>query len=90
VLRDAAVPDAEKLHLAAYADGVLSLRLLDFSRLEAQQAVPAAIRELAEARWAARQARDFAESDRLRDAIAAQGFVVRDRKDGYDLEKAEA
>jgi cysteinyl-tRNA synthetase len=89
-LRDPALGDADKLRLAAYADGVLSLRLFDASRLEARQTVPVAIRELAEARWAARTARNFAESDRLRDAIAEQGYVVRDRKDGYDLEKADA
>lgn len=40
---------------------------------------------LAEQRARARAARDFAESDRLRDAIAAAGWVVRDRPDGYDL-----
>jgi cysteinyl-tRNA synthetase len=89
-LRDPALGDAEKRHLGKYADGVLSLDLFDFARLEARQEVPADIRSLAEARWAARQARDFAESDRLRDAIAAAGYTVRDRKDGYDLEKAEA
>jgi cysteinyl-tRNA synthetase len=89
-LRDPALADAEKSRLAAFADAVLSLELFDFSRLEARQEVPAEIRSLAEARWSARQARDFAESDRLRDAIAAAGYTVRDRKDGYDLEKAEA
>jgi cysteinyl-tRNA synthetase len=89
-LRDPALADAEKCRLAAFADAVLSLELFDFSRLEARQEVPAEIRSLAEARWSARQARDFAESDRLRDAIAAAGYTVRDRKDGYDLEKAEA
>jgi cysteinyl-tRNA synthetase len=89
-LRDPAVAPADKCRLAAYADPVLSLDLFDASRLEARHVVPETIRTLAEARWAARTARDFAESDRLRDALAAQGYVVRDRKDGYDLEKARA
>ena len=88
-LRDGGVPPGEKCRLAAYADQVLSLGLFDFSRLEARQEASNAVRELAEARWAARQAKDFAESDRLRDEIAAQGYIVRDRKDGYDLEKVE-
>ena len=47
--------------------------------------IPPDIEELAERRWAARQAKDFAESDRLRDALAESGYTVRDRKDGYDL-----
>lgn len=48
-------------------------------------AVPAEVRALAEARAAARTARDFAESDRLRDEIADAGWVVRDAPDGYVL-----
>ena len=42
---------------------------------------------LAEARSAARAARDWAESDRLRDEIAAAGWTVRDVADapGYQL-----
>jgi len=89
-LRRADLAPAAKLRLAHAAEPVLSLGLLDFSRLEARLEVPAPIRELAEARMAARRAKDFAASDRLRDEIAAQGYVVRDRKDGYDLEKAGA
>ena len=48
--------------------------------------VPDAIRELAEARWAARAAKDWAKSDTLRDELAAQGWVMKDGRDGYELE----
>jgi cysteinyl-tRNA synthetase len=34
-----------------------------------------------------RAAKDFAESDRLRDAISALGWTVKDTKDGQQLEK---
>ena len=88
-LRDGARPDSEKVALAAFAETVLSLGLFDFARQEARLEVPEEVRALAEERWSARQAKDYAASDRLRDAIAEQGFVVRDRKDGYDLERAE-
>jgi cysteinyl-tRNA synthetase len=50
-------------------------------RSEAPQEVVA----LAEARVGARAARDFAESDRLRDEIAALGWEVRDVAAGYEL-----
>jgi cysteinyl-tRNA synthetase len=48
-------------------------------------AAPPEILARALERWRARQRRDFAQSDRLRDELAAQGWEVRDRKDGYDL-----
>ncbi|MCW2777432.1 MAG: hypothetical protein JWN17_1157 [Frankiales bacterium] len=44
--------------------------------------VPAEITALVEARSAARAAKDFAESDRLRDEALARGWVVRDTPDG--------
>jgi cysteinyl-tRNA synthetase len=49
---------------------------------------PPEIVALAEARLAARAAKDFAESDRLRDEIAAAGWTVRDVATGYELVRA--
>jgi cysteinyl-tRNA synthetase len=46
---------------------------------------PSHIVALADARDAARAARDFAEADRLRDELAAAGWDVRDASGGYDL-----
>ena len=48
-------------------------------------APPESVQALAEQRAAARAAKDFAESDRLRDEIAAAGWVVRDGPDGWTL-----
>ncbi len=48
--------------------------------------VPDHVRDLAEKRWTAKQERDWAESDRLRDAVIAEGWVIKDSKDGYELE----
>ncbi len=51
--------------------------------------VPAEVQALADARIAARKARDFAESDRLRDEIATRGFTVEDGPNGtYKLRKS--
>jgi cysteinyl-tRNA synthetase len=44
------------------------------------------VRELAKRRWAAKQAKDFAEADALRKELAAAGWSMLDRKDGYSLE----
>lgn len=46
---------------------------------------PEAIRVLADARWQARLAKDWAESDRLRDELAASGWQVKDGKEAYTL-----
>jgi cysteinyl-tRNA synthetase len=48
-------------------------------------AAPGGVVRLAEERQAARKVRNWAESDRLRDAIAAQGFVVEDTPQGFRL-----
>ena len=44
---------------------------------------------LAEQRSAARASKNWAESDRLRDELSAQGWTVQDGKDGYKLVKSE-
>jgi hypothetical protein len=46
---------------------------------------PAEALDMLEQRQAARTRKDFAESDRLRDAIAALGWTVQDTKDGQKL-----
>ncbi|HEY0968229.1 MAG TPA: cysteine--tRNA ligase [Opitutaceae bacterium] len=48
--------------------------------------IPAEIAALAEKRWAAKQAKDFAAADALRKDLTAAGWSMLDRKDGYSLE----
>jgi cysteinyl-tRNA synthetase len=55
---------------------------------DAPAGVPAEVQQLADARLVARAAKDFAESDRLRDAIAALGYNVRDTAAGQELRPA--
>ena len=64
-----------------------ALALFGLEALTQEQAAPASVHELAQARLAARGRRDFGESDRLRDEIAAAGWTVRDIADppGYQL-----
>jgi cysteinyl-tRNA synthetase len=47
--------------------------------------LPAEVISLAELRWAARTAKNWAESDRLRGEIDALGFIMKDGKEGYEL-----
>jgi len=61
--------------------GVLGLDNL----LDAQEGPPADVVALADARGRAREAKDWAESDRLRGDIAAAGWTVRDVAAGYEL-----
>jgi len=53
---------------------------------EPKLSAPAEISALAEKRWAAKQAKDFATADALRKEIATAGWSMLDRKDGYSLE----
>lgn len=46
---------------------------------------PGALVQLAADRWAAKQAKNWAESDRLRDEISAAGWEIKDTKEGYEL-----
>ncbi|MCC6356492.1 MAG: cysteine--tRNA ligase [Verrucomicrobiae bacterium] len=48
---------------------------------------PENIRALAEARWNAKQSRDFKEADRLRAEIESRGWIVRDGKEGFELNR---
>ncbi len=54
---------------------------------EDEVVVPEDIRLMAERRLEAKKGRDFAEADRLRDAIATAGYTVKDLREGYVIEK---
>jgi cysteinyl-tRNA synthetase len=82
---DTARPGADQLREARR----VLLDLLDvfaLTSLDADElALPAEVQALADARVAAREARDFGESDHLRDAIVALGFEVRDTAEGQQV-----
>lgn len=71
--------------------------LLDFDRVlgvkldepieEKGQDLPQEIIELVEERKKARDAKNFAESDRIRDLLSAKGYKVLDTKEGQKIEK---
>ncbi|HUF62161.1 MAG TPA: cysteine--tRNA ligase [Verrucomicrobiales bacterium] len=46
---------------------------------------PAEIRDLADRRWAARQARDWVSADAMREELAQQGWTMKDGRESYEL-----
>ncbi len=84
VLRGAMPSGAKRATLAAF-DRVFGLGLAAWSPPRA--VVPPEVRSLADARAAAREARNWGEADRLRKELHAAGWDVADRADGYDLKR---
>jgi len=71
-------------------DAVINVIGLNLDITAAAKAeAPENVRTLAEKRWAAKQAKDFAAADKLRAEIAATGWAMLDRKEGFELKKAE-
>lgn len=65
------------------------LRALGLSLPEEQNAtIPTDIAEIAAKRWQARQNRDWAASDALRDELKKRGWVMKDGKEDYQVEPA--
>ena len=88
---DAASSAPDHVALEAALETLLAcLDVLGLASLGVEGDVPTHVLELAAARERARGARDFAESDRLRDEIAGLGFVVRDTASGQQVVPADA
>ncbi len=66
-------------------DTVLALSL--DKKSEVKDEIPEEVVKLAEERLKARQEKNWAESDRLRDEILALGYSIKDSKDGYELSR---
>lgn len=64
--------------------GALGLELPEAPEAESVD-VPEEIAELAQKRWDAKQAKDWAASDELRDELASKGWVIKDTSDGYEF-----
>ncbi len=85
VERNPDLADGAKYAAFATADQVLAL---DFSREEIVE-LDAESQSLLDQRVAARAAKDFATSDRLRDELAERGIAVRDGADGQSFDLTE-
>ena len=76
--------DHAAANIAAF-DTILSALGLTLPEEEATSEAPPEVQELAEKRLAAKQNKDWAASDQLRDEISALGWTIKDSPDGYEL-----
>lgn len=72
--------------LRAFGSLLYALGIELFTVKEKKIDAPEDIIALAQQRWDAKQAKDWGKADELRDALLAKGWVVKDSKDGFDLE----
>jgi len=85
-LSQAAVKPQEAAAILALFDKMDTvLGVIRFGRAPKEEGVPAEIQALVEARAVARATKQWAESDRLRDELAAKGWEVRDGKEGQKV-----
>lgn len=80
---DEAQTSAAKAATLLELDKILGLRLDEYIGKKIE--VPEAVQELLKQREAARENKDWTESDRLRDEIAALGFIVEDSPQGQKV-----
>ena len=81
------IPSPDKLELIYSFDQVLGLGLAEYEDQDVDE-IPVEIKELADKREVARQKKDFAASDALRDEMKEHGYEIIDLDDGYRLKKA--
>lgn len=55
--------------------------------VEVKNEVPTEVKNLCQARWQAKQSKDFGTADALRKQILDLGYVVMDTRDGYEISK---
>ena len=73
-----------KYNLVKKFDEVLGLDLLKAREIDD---IPSYIHELAEKRWQAKQDKNWAEADVLRNQITQLGYTILDSKDGFEIKK---
>jgi len=90
LLRDTNVNTSTKIKLIEFVDRLLGMQFIDHARHLCEHdkiTVPDEIRALADARAAAKAARDWARADEIRAQIDAAGWIVTDTRDGVKITK---
>lgn len=76
-----------KLKLIEFFDEILGLKFIDSAKSLLNVNIPDNIKKLAKLRWSAKQNKDYAKADELKQQIINHGFQVEDKKDGFDIKK---
>ena len=66
----------------------INVEEVDLAKTILKQVDETTVAKLVEKRWVARKAKNFAESDRIRDELVKMGVVLKDSKDGTTWEIA--
>ena len=82
-LKDNTLSDATKLYLVNDFDQVLGLDLLKEEKIEVEDE----IKELINKRNEAKKNKDFATADQIRDLIFEKGYIIKDTREGVQIEK---
>ena len=77
--------DAQKM-LQAFNSLLYALGLQLFTSEKTPTTIPDAVIALAQERWKAKQSKDWAKADQLRDSLLNQGWIVKDNKNDFELE----
>lgn len=84
--KDVTIPDGSKFEFFAWADAFLGVDLARaVGQAPSRVEIPDDVQALLDERAAARAAKDFSTSDRVRDELAAKGYTVTDTPDGQVL-----
>lgn len=81
LLKDSSIPDADKKTTLLDFDAVLGLNLGEYLGVE----IPEEVQKLLNERQKARDEKNWAEADELRNNIEAEGFVVKDTDSGQEV-----
>lgn len=82
-LKDNTLSDVTKLYLVNDFDQVLGLDLLKKEKIEVEDE----IKELINKRNEAKKNKDFATADQIRDLIFEKGYIIKDTREGVQIEK---
>ncbi|MDL5046247.1 cysteine--tRNA ligase [Oscillatoria amoena NRMC-F 0135] len=64
----------------------LGVKLPDsLEQTHADKSIPDDIAALAQSRWEAKQSKDWAKADEIRQELDTRGWMIKDRKDGFDI-----
>ncbi len=89
IVKDTSITPGQKLSLALDFDAIFGLRLADLSQIQsstsATKEIPVEITALAEARQAARLAKDFIKADALRIEVESRGYMIKDVGESFTI-----